>query len=330
MKNIIFTSGDINGIGPEIVLKAVNNLYSPQLRNISIAIPKNVFKYYSNLVATKFPFEIISDEDKINNSENVKIIDIGDFDIECGIPTAKSGLASYNSLKSAFEKTYSGQTDILVTAPIAKVALKLAGVGFSGHTELLANWCGIKNFMMMFLSEELICALMTIHIPVRKVSNLLTEKKIVSKLRLIEYELKNHFGRNEPRIAVLGLNPHAGEEGNIGKEEIEKIIPAIKKSKVSGIEGPFPSDSFFGTHEYKKYDAILGMYHDQVLIPFKMMNMSNGVNYTAGLPIIRTSPDHGTAFNIVDKGIADPASIINAAQWGEKIASKKLYEKSSL
>ncbi|MCK9279729.1 MAG: 4-hydroxythreonine-4-phosphate dehydrogenase PdxA [Melioribacteraceae bacterium] len=330
MNRLIFTSGDINGIGPEIVLKAINNLYSPQSRNISIAIPKNVFDYYSNLIVPSFPYEIISPKDKISDSEKVKIIDIGDYNIDCGIPTAKSGLASYNSLKIAFEKTYSGQADILVTAPIAKVALKMGGVGFSGHTELLAEWCGVKNFMMMFLSEELICALMTIHIPIRKVSNLLTEKKLISKLRLINYELKNHFGITNPSIAVLGLNPHAGEDGNIGKEEIEKTIPAIKKSMLTGIDGPFPSDSFFGMHDYKKYDAVLGMYHDQVLIPFKMMNMSNGVNYTAGLPIIRTSPDHGTAFNIANKGIADPTSIINAAIWGEKIAGKKLNEKSSL
>lgn len=327
MKKLIFTSGDINGIGPEIVLKAVNELYSPRLRNITIAIPKSVFEYYSNLIEPKFPYEIISPKDKINNSEKIKIIDIGDYDIECGIPTAKSGLASYISLKIAFEKTFSGEANVLITAPIAKVALKLAGVGFSGHTEILAKWCGVKNFMMMFLSEEIICALMTIHIPIRKISNQLTEKKIISKLRLMNYELKNHFGNNEPRIAVLGLNPHAGEDGNIGKEEIEKIIPAIKKSKLIGIDGPFPSDSFFGTHDYKNYDAVLGMYHDQLLIPFKMMNMSNGVNYTAGLPIIRTSPDHGTAYNIANKGIADPVSIINAALWGEKIVSKKLNKK---
>ena len=330
MKKLIFTSGDINGIGPEIVLKAVNKLYSPNLRNISIVIPKNVFEFYTNLVKPIFPYDIITPKEPINDSANVKIIDIGEYDIDCGIPTSKSGLASYNSLKLAFGKTFSGEADVLITAPIAKVAFKLAGVGFSGHTEILAKWCGVKNFMMLFLSEELICALMTIHIPVRKISNQLTEKKIISKLRLLNNELKYHFGVKEPRIAILGLNPHAGEEGNIGKEEIEKIIPAMKKSKLMDIAGPFPSDAFFGTHDYKNYDAVLGMYHDQLLIPFKMMNMSNGVNFTAGLPIIRTSPDHGTAFNIANKGIADPSSIINAALWGEKIVSNKSNEKPVL
>jgi 4-hydroxythreonine-4-phosphate dehydrogenase len=236
---------------------------------------------------------------------------------------ATSGRISYQSLIASIKILKSKSANAVITSPVSKHAFGLAGIKFSGQTEILAHECKRKNFLMMFLSESMIASLATIHIPVKEISKSVTITLLKNKLKLLIQSLEKDLGIASPKIAVLGLNPHAGEQGRIGKEEIEIIIPALKSFK-SYVEGPFVPDAFFANHLYNKYDAVLGMYHDQVLIPFKMMNFNNGVNYTAGLPIIRTSPDHGTAFDIAGKGIADYQSLLSAFRYAKFISSNRM------
>jgi len=217
-----------------------------------------------------------------------------------------------------------GQADAVVTAPISKEALGMAGIEFPGHTEMYAEWAGVKDFVMMFLSGKMKCALITIHEPLRKVPKLITPERILRTLRVVLSALKRDFNIKEPSVAILGLNPHAGENGRIGIEETDIIIPALKNSGFQEfISGPFVPDAFFANKLYKKYDMVIGMYHDQVLIPFKLLNFSSGVNFTAGLPFVRTSPDHGTAFDIAGKNAADEGSLLEAFYAARKIIQNR-------
>ena len=211
----------------------------------------------------------------------------------------------------------------MVTAPISKASFELAGINFPGHTELLAERGNAKNYAMTFISNKMNCALVTIHDPINKISKNLKKGKIKSVINTVKQSLINDFKVANPKIAVLGLNPHAGENGRIGDEEIKIIIPALNELGDKNIEGPFVPDAFFANKLYKKFNIVVGMYHDQVLIPFKMMNFNSGVNYTAGLNFIRTSPDHGTAFDIAGKNIADPSSILEAFKVAEKIIKNR-------
>ncbi len=231
-----------------------------------------------------------------------------------------SGEAAYLALKLSFDLLRKDLADAVVTAPVSKTALKLAGVKYPGQTEMYADWCGVKNFVMTFLSQKLRVGLYSIHIPLKEVSNSLNNKALSSKLDTIVSMLKIDLGIKNPKIAVLGLNPHAGEAGIIGKEEKEIIEPIVKQKKFKGlVEGPFSSDAFFANKRFENYDLVFGLYHDQVLIPFKYINAGRGVNYSAGLPIIRTSPDHGVAYDIAGKGIADESSMIEAVKYAEII-----------
>jgi 4-hydroxythreonine-4-phosphate dehydrogenase len=212
----------------------------------------------------------------------------------------------------------------VVTAPVSKTALKHAGVKYPGQTEMYADWCNVKNFVMTFLSQKLRVGLYSIHIPLKKVSNSLNNTVLSSKLDTMVNMLKIDLSIKSPKIAVLGLNPHAGEGGIIGKEEKEIIEPIIKMRKFRGIvDGPFSSDAFFANRRFENYDLIFGLYHDQVLIPFKYINAGGGVNYSAGLPIIRTSPDHGVAYDIAGKGIADESSMIEAYKYAKIILKNR-------
>ena len=189
---------------------------------------------------------------------------------------------------------------------------------------MYAEWSGAKNFIMVFTSKELNAAIITIHEPIKKVAKLISAKNIKKKLEVVVNMLVNDFGIPDPKIAILGLNPHAGEDGVIGNEEVKIISPLIKESSYSKyLSGPFSPDAFFGTRNYKNFDLVLGMYHDQVLIPFKLLSFSSGVNYTAGLPIVRTSPDHGVAYDIAGKNIADESSILEAFYLAEKIVNNR-------
>ena len=324
MRTLAFTCGDINGIGPEICIKAINNIYQPSERKIVLFCPANVFENSSFVSNASFSYQIVNElKSRSNNSEAVTIVNIGKFKQNIGRPTIDSGNASLLSIKNAFNFVTQKGADAIITAPASKTAFKLAGVKYPGHTELLAELSHTKKYLMMFLSDQFVCGLATIHEPIKKISKLLTKQLVRSSLKILHQTLIRDLGNENPKIAVLGLNPHAGENGKMGREEIDSIKPAIKSFKNNFLEGPFVPDAFFANQLYKVYDAVLGMYHDQVLIPFKMMNFNSGVNFTAGLPIIRTSPDHGTAYDIAGKGIADPSSMIEAVKWAEKIISNR-------
>jgi len=319
MNNIIITCGDINGIGTEISLKAIDHLNLNKTK-ITFICPKNVFDKTARLVNFKKDFFATNSVSKIISTENkLKILLLNDTNITVGRPTKYSGAISYQTLEIARILLDNAESKILVTAPISKDSLKKAGYNFSGHTELIASWFNSKNYLMTFLSKDFKAALVTIHVPLNKVSELLSTELIKNKISILYKSLKNDFGISLPKIAVLGLNPHAGEEGNIGDEEFEYIRPAICSMKRFSVDGPFVPDAFFAKKLYKAYDAVVGMYHDQVLIPFKLINFNSGVNFTAGLPIIRTSPDHGTAFDIAWQNKADEQSMLNAIKYALQI-----------
>jgi 4-hydroxythreonine-4-phosphate dehydrogenase len=204
----------------------------------------------------------------------------------------------------------------MVTLPISKEAINLTDYKIPGHTEFLATKTNTASVLMMLVNGDLRVALTTVHIPISDVAHTITKKLIIEKATILNNSLKSDFSISNPKIAVLGLNPHAGDGGVIGKEEIEIIQPAIKELQEQGVlaSGPYPADGFFGQKRHLQYDAILAMYHDQGLAPFKLISFGKGVNFTAGLPIIRTSPDHGTAFDIANKGVADPSSFLQAYQ----------------
>lgn len=324
MISLAFTCGDINGIGPEIVIKTINNVYFSSEKKIIVYIPKNIFEKTASLIEPSFDFEILQKENfrEISNNK-VLIVNIGNYKGKHGVPTSSSGKASFKSIQKAFLAVQNGIADAIITAPISKTSFQLANIDYPGHTELFAELTHSKNYMMTFLSDRFICGLVTVHQPIKKVPKFITKKRIKNSIEVLYNTLLNDIGKKNPKIAVLGLNPHAGENGLIGKEENEILKPIIKIFSKKNVAGPFVADAFFGTRQYENYDAVLGMYHDQVLIPFKLLNFNLGVNYTAGLPIVRTSPDHGTAYDKAGQGIADPSSMIEAVKWAEIIVRNR-------
>jgi len=324
MRTLVFTCGDINGIGPEICIKAINQSFKAPQRKIIIICPKNVFDKTAEIIKPSFNYEFIQTLSELKRkSKSVTILDTGSCKYSFGKPSKEAGIISISAIKYAYSAVRSNLADAIITAPVSKISLNLAGIKYPGQTEILANLCKSKNYMMVFLSDDFICGLATIHEQIKNVSNLLTKVRIKTLLKILDSTLKNDLGFVNPEIAVLGLNPHAGEGGNIGKEEIQVLIPVIKSIKNMKIAGPFVPDAFFGNQKQKIYDAVLGMYHDQVLIPFKMLNFNTGVNFTAGIPIIRTSPDHGTGYDIAGKGIANAQSMMESIRWAEKIVDNR-------
>jgi 4-hydroxythreonine-4-phosphate dehydrogenase len=322
MARIIFTCGDINGIGPEIAIKAINKISSKNKKtHLILVIPENVFVNITKGIRPTFKYNL-TDKIKptISNNEPVTILTIKSFSQKLGKPSISSGEAAYLALKTSFKLLKNNLADAAVTAPVSKTALNLAGVKYPGQTEMFADWCGAKNFVMTFLSKKLRVGLYSIHIPLKEVAKSLNPKELSNKLEVIFNTLKYDLGIGNPKIAVLGLNPHAGENGIIGSEEKEILEKVIKSKKYDEtVSGPFPPDAFFANRKFEDYDLVFGIYHDQVLIPFKYINYGKGVNYTAGLPIIRTSPDHGTAYDIAGKGFADDSSMIEAFRYAQII-----------
>ncbi len=319
MNKFVFTCGDVNGIGPEIVIKTLNQITRYKTpRKFYFICPSNIFKSVTLRIKPTFKYEIVNQKDH-DSSASVTVINSGTAKQSIGKPTITSGKASYKSLVLSYELLRRGDADAVITAPISKTATKMAGINFSGQTEMFAKWSNTKNYAMTFLSKKMCAALFTIHNPLQDVAKLLNFKKLDTLVEVIISTLIIDLQVFKPKIAVLGLNPHAGENGIIGKEEIDIISPVIKKhAKSVSIEGPFSSDAFFGSKVYKNYDMIIGMYHDQVLIPFKLLNFGGGVNYTAGLPIVRTSPDHGVAYDIAGKFIADESGILQAFKYAKR------------
>ena len=324
MKTFVFTCGDINGIGPEIVIKTLNRITRKSKDKFLFVCPENiVLKQFKNS-ELNFDYEIVSSSD-YSRDVQVSVISFGNYKKSYGIPTKLSGAASLKSLEIAFNILSKSNKNAIITSPISKTAWVQAKISFPGHTELFAEWSKVKNYAMMFLSKNMKAALLTIHQPLKKVPALINNELLNNKFELFLKTLKIDFNIKSPKIAVLGLNPHAGENGLIGTEEKKILVPFLKKySARKYFYGPYSSDGFFGMKKHQNYDLVVGMYHDQILNPFKLLNFNGGVNFTAGLPFVRTSPDHGTAFDIAGKGIADESSMVEAYKYAELVLNNRI------
>lgn len=308
--------GDINGIGLEVILKTLDDERITQLCTPVIYGSSKVLSYHKNIVNIgEINFHSIRDAHQIKTGE-VNVVNCwqDNVRITLGKESEESGKFAYVVLDRAVDDLNAGLIDALVTAPINKHAMQLAGFPFSGHTEFLASKAGVQDSLMMLVNEGLRVALASNHIPVSEISRKLNKDVILRKLGLLNQSLRMDFGIEKPKIAVLGLNPHAGDSGSIGKEEQQYIIPAIQEAKSKGIFaiGPYPADGFFGSGTFSHFDAVLAMYHDQGLVGFKTLSFESGVNFTAGLPFVRTSPDHGTAYNITGQNKASADSFREA------------------
>ncbi|GAB4415842.1 MAG: 4-hydroxythreonine-4-phosphate dehydrogenase PdxA [Bacteroidia bacterium] len=310
------TIGDVNGIGPELVIKAFSEAHLRDMCTPILYGSSRVLNIYRKVLqVNKFNYEVVTNPSQAKSRRLNLIECIPDLErIEIGKHSEIGGKAAYLSLKRAIEDAQHKELDALVTLPVDKAALQMHDPNFKGHTELLAEAFNMPDDLMLMVSETLKVGLVTNHLPLHDVSRNLTVDRIVSKARLLHRSLEVDFSIRQPMIAVLGLNPHAGDRGLIGSEEEQIIKKAIEVLEAEGIRaiGPYPSDGYFGSLTYLRFDATLAMYHDQGLIPFKLLSGYEGVNFTAGLPFIRTSPDHGVAYDIAGKGTADPASLRQA------------------
>ncbi|SMO68623.1 4-hydroxythreonine-4-phosphate dehydrogenase PdxA [Fodinibius sediminis] len=315
-QHIVISSGDINGIGPEIILKALKTDRLNDHTATILSAPE-VIEYYCSLLDINLAWHQIPAIDEARPGR-VNVLDCYDenepVSITPGVLSKQAGGYAMKAVECGLELCKRGAADAMVTAPISKEAVNRAGYHIPGHTEFLAENTGTKDFLMMLVNDGLRVGLATIHIPISAVPEALNKRIIERRVKLMHQSLHVDFGIAVPRIAVLGLNPHAGDGGIIGNEERDIISPALESLKKAGItaSGPYPADGFFGNKKYDNFDGILAMYHDQGLIPFKTLSFGAGVNFTAGLPIIRTSPDHGTAFDIAGKGQADASSFKQA------------------
>jgi 4-hydroxythreonine-4-phosphate dehydrogenase len=308
------SQGDLNGIGLEVILKTLSD---PAINEICVPVlfssQKTVSYFRKMLGLEEFNFNPLRDFNQIHSKKpNVFICYEEEVNIELGKATENSGKYAKLSLEQATASLFDQKIDVLVTAPINKFAMNQAGFKYPGHTEYLGEKLG-GSPLMLLCSQNIRVALVTSHIPLKDVASSISTEKVLAKITQLHSTLIKDFGIRKPKIAVLGLNPHAGESGNIGKEEIDIINPAIKKAQENMmVYGPYSADGFFGNSTFRQFDAVLAMYHDQGLIPFKTLAFNSGVNFTAGLNFIRTSPDHGTAYEIAGKQIADESSFREA------------------
>ncbi|REE01019.1 4-hydroxythreonine-4-phosphate dehydrogenase PdxA [Marinoscillum furvescens] len=308
--------GDINGIGPEVVIKALtDNRILRHLTPVIYADGRVISYYRKELDLKNFNYNQTKTIDKIHHRK-VNVLNLNEQHIEVtpGQPNKTGGEYAVLSLKRALEDLKAGHLNALVTAPLSKDLAQTEEFNFPGHTEYLTKEDGASDSLMFMVSEEVRIGVVTGHIPLKDVATKLNKDLVRDKLQLMIKSLKKDFGIKKPRVGVLGLNPHAGENGLLGSEEELIIEPVIKEFKEKGnlVFGPFPADGFFGSPQYRSFDGILAMYHDQGLIPFKSIAFGNGVNFTAGLSFIRTSPDHGTAFPLAGKGQASESSMRQA------------------
>lgn len=310
------TTGDINGIGPELIIKTFSDNRMLDLCTPVIFASNKLINYYRKMIADH-PFNFSSTKDLTKlHPKQVNIFNCWEEEVpvQPGALTETGGKYAVRSLLVAAQCLKDGQLDAIVTAPIHKGNTQIPDFPYTGHTPFFKEKFGAKDVVMLLYSNSLRVALVTEHIPLAKVSEVLSRELIVSKLNILKETLVKDFGIDKPKIAVLGLNPHAGDEGQIGNEEQTIISPLIEQMQQQGqlVYGPYGADAFFARSSYQHFDAVLAMYHDQGLIPFKTIAQGEGVNYTAGLPIVRTSPDHGTAFDIAGKNLADPSSFREA------------------
>jgi len=317
IKTIAITVGDMNGIGPEVTLKAVAQIFaSPRNFRAAIIGPAAVMEFWQKYLRLSLPLPRISNWNSWPADAPVILFDASGepAPVQIGALSTPAGKIAGAALRRAIALARENKVHAIVTAPVNKHALHLAGYRYPGQTELLAEGLGARDFAMMLVAEDFRVALVTTHLPLRQVAAALSVDLILSRLRVLHQDLSARFRLAAPRIAVTGLNPHAGEGGLLGEEEQTIITPAIQLARAEGIaaDGPFSADALFGQYKQKRFEAYLAMYHDQGLIPLKMFGFGRAVNYTAGLPVIRTSPDHGTAFDIAGKNLADAASMVEA------------------
>ena len=310
------TIGDLNGIGPEVVIKALTD---PRLLNVITPVvygSSRVLSYYRKLMGLEeFNYSQVKTKGQFF-PKAINVVNCWEEEIKItpGQASRESGRAALLSLRKVVEDVKEGLLDGFVTAPIDKNTIHSDEFPFRGHTEYLTQTFEATESLMLMVGESLKVGLVTEHVPVKEVSGYITQERVELKIRLMELSLKKDFQIGKPKIAVLGLNPHAGDEGLIGDEENLVIKPVIADLKNKGklIFGPYPADGFFGSGQHQKFDGTLAMYHDQGLVPFKYIAFENGVNFTAGLPTVRTSPDHGTAYSIAGKNLADESSLRHA------------------
>ena len=311
------TQGDGNGIGYEVIIKALADERILELCTPVIYGSSKIFGFYKKQIHNieQINTNVITSAKDVHQ-KRVNIVNClpENVFVEPGQPTPESAKSALTSLERAVQDIKDGYIDVLVTAPFNKRAMSSEGFGYTGHTEYLAEKFGVDEVAMIMVCDRLKVGVLTGHISLKDVCNSITEEKIMKKLRLMKSSLQRDFGIDQPKIAVLGLNPHCGDGGLLGDEEQRIILPAVKAANEEGILtfGPYSPDGFFGLGNYAKFDAVLAMYHDQGLTPFKALAFEDGVNFTAGLPIVRTSPDHGTAYEMAGRDMADPRSMIAA------------------
>ena len=310
------SQGDINGISYEVILKTLmDNRVNDICTTVVYGSPKVAAYHRKALNITNFSFNNIRTPEEAN-MKRANIINCLDDNIrvELGKSTKVAGEASIACLKAAVNDLKAGKIDVLVTAPINKHNIQSASFDFVGHTEYLKDQFGVDDVVMIMVNDTVRVGLVTGHIPLSQVASTITTEMILKKIKILNRSLIEDFVVRKPKIAVLGLNPHAGDRGLIGNEEKELIIPAIRTAREEGylVFGPYPADGFFGSRQPARFDAVLAMYHDQGLAPFKAMGLASGVNFTAGLPVVRTSPAHGTALELAGKDEASPDSFRSA------------------
>jgi 4-phospho-D-threonate 3-dehydrogenase / 4-phospho-D-erythronate 3-dehydrogenase len=314
---ILITIGDINGIGPEIILKTFLNDSFTKKYDLTVVSPFSVLSYYAKLYKIKL------------SMDNFHILPVGSEKVKItpGKITAESGFMSGLAVETAVNLCKEGEYDAIVTAPINKKALNLGGFIYDGHTEMLTSLDRAKgksgDTCMVMLSEKFNIGFATTHPPIKEVAGLITKKLLSGKMETCYRTMRNDLGYKNPQLGVLGLNPHAGDSGLIGDEESKIIEPAIRtaaqKHRDFKISGPYSPDAYFASGKYKSFDMTFAMYHDQGFIPFKMLAGHYGTNFTAGLSFVRTSPDHGTAYDIAGKNVASEVSIVEAIKWADRL-----------
>ncbi len=323
--------GDVNGIGLEVIMKTLSE---PEVYKYCTPIVyghTKVASFHRKIAGIQeFIFQVIQDTHQAHAGKpNMINCWEEDVKIELGVSNETGGKYAFLSLQRATEDLVAGKIDALVTAPINKHNIQNEVFKYAGHTEYVQAMSGASDSLMLLMSDELKVGVVSGHIPVKEIAQNITHDAIVSKLRMMHQSLKSDFWVEKPRIAVLGLNPHAGDNGLLGSEELEIIIPALETVKKEGIfaYGPYPADGFFGNQGYTKFDAVLAMYHDQGLVPFKSLSFHHGVNFTAGLPVVRTSPDHGTGYDIAGKNMASPSSFRDALYEATHIVKNRREQK---
>ncbi|HHT9129756.1 MAG TPA: 4-hydroxythreonine-4-phosphate dehydrogenase PdxA [Candidatus Brocadiaceae bacterium] len=320
------TAGDPCGIGPEIILKALETQSIRNLANYLIIGNKGVFDRTARSLKIPLTYQTISHLTKIDDVKHpISLLPVSGFNSNITKQkraTAEGGEISVQCVIKGINLAMSGYIDALVTAPICKEAIHLAGYGYPGHTEMLHIFSGAKRVVMLMVGGKLRVAFVTTHIALKDVPQSITVEDVLGTIAITDSGLRQYFDLKMPRVAVCGLNPHAGEEGLFGDEERRVIIPAIEKAKKKGIqcEGPVSADTVFYKSLKGVYDAVIAIYHDQGAIPLKLHAFETGVNITLGIPFVRTSPDHGTAYDIAGKGVADPRSMMEAIKIAVKMS----------